>query len=98
MTAINTSGIRLFTPGRYFMLISVLCAFIAACGGDGQDPDPFVEDFGLAFVARPLQFDDMGILIQPDIREALSFNPGGDLMFRELASPSASQRNVTAGW
>ncbi len=76
----------------------MLCAFIAGCGGDGQDPDPFVEDLGIAFVARPLGFDAMGVLVQPDIREALTFNPGGDLIFRELASPEAPERNVTASF
>ena len=85
----------MITTGLYFMLISMLCAFIASCGGGGQDPDPFVEDFGLAYVMRPLGFDDMGVLVQPDIREALTFNPGGDLIFRELASPEAPERNVT---
>ena len=32
----------------------MLCIFLAACGGggsdSGQDPDPFIEDFGIAFV------------------------------------------------
>ena len=66
----------------------MLCICLAACGGDKQDPDPFVEDFGIAYVQRPLAFDDMGMLVQPDIREALAFNPGADLIYRELASPT----------
>ncbi|MDH3527023.1 MAG: hypothetical protein OEM43_05925 [Gammaproteobacteria bacterium] len=66
-------------------------------GGDGQDPDPLVEDFGIAFVMRPLELDDTGVALQPDIREIESFTPGGDLFYRDLASPSAVERNITAG-
>ena len=83
-------------------LIGVVCALSAvlqACGGgDGQDPDPLVEDFGIAFVSRPLAVDMNDELLQPDIRELLTFSPGGDLFYRELASPSASQRNVTGSF
>ena len=67
-------------------------------GGGSQDPDPFVNDSGLAFVQRPLMMDDSGELIQPDIREVLTFNAGADLFYRELASPSAPERNVTGGF
>ena len=76
---------------------------LVACGGDGsggvfgggQDPDPLVEDFGIAYVKRPLDFDMDGNVIQPDIREIQDFIPGGDLFYRELASPSANTRNIT---
>jgi hypothetical protein len=79
-------------------LTGLLCICLAACGGDKQDPDPFVEDFGIAFVQRPLVFDDMEVLVQTDIREVLSFNAGADLIYRELASPTASQFSVTAAF
>ncbi len=55
-------------------------------------------DAGIAYVSRPLAFDSTGGVIQPDIREALRFNPGADLIYRESASPSASERNVTASF
>jgi hypothetical protein len=61
----------------------------------GQSQDPLVEDIGFAYVRRPLSFDTNGELIKPDRREVLTFTPGGDLLYRELASPSASVRNVT---
>ena len=81
--------------------VSLLCAIVlTACGGGGgsggTDADPFVEDAGIAFVRRPLAVDDEGELVQPDVREALVFNPGADLFYRELSSPSAPQRNLTA--
>ena len=73
--------------------------FLGGCGGGsgsgGQDPDPLVEDFGVAFVRRPLEIDTSGTAIQPDIRELESFTPGGDLFDRDLASPSAAEHNIT---
>lgn len=70
---------------------------LAGCGGtgDGQDPDPLVEDFGIAFVMRPLEIDAGGVVDQADIREAEGYSAGGDLYYRDLASPSATTRNVT---
>lgn len=83
-------------------IVCVVCALsvvLQACGGgDGQDPDPLVEDFGIAFVRSPLVVDMSNMLMQPDIREAVSFNAGGDLFYRDLASPSATQRNVTGSF
>ena len=76
-----------------------LCGVLASCGsGDGQDPDPLVEDFGIAFVRHPLVIDDAGVLQQPDIRRVQTFNAGGELFFRDLASPSAPERNVTGSF
>jgi hypothetical protein len=72
-------------------------ALLTGCGGgDGQDPDPLVEDFGIAYVRRPLELNNSGTAIQLDVREVESFTPGGDLYYRDLASPSAPERNITA--
>jgi len=95
--------IRYLRADHKVALTGLLCVCLTACGGGGggdggQDPDPFVEDFGIAFVQRPLLFDDMGALLQADIRDALAFNPGAELIYRELASPSAPQRTVTAAF
>jgi len=79
--------------------ICCLWILLVACGdggsSGGQDPDPLVEDTGIAYVRRPLSFDVNNELIKPDRREVLTFTPGGDLFYRELASPTASVRNVT---
>lgn len=80
-------------------VVCVLSVVLQACGGgEGQDPDPLVEDYGIAFVRRPLVVDMNNMLVQPDIREVLTFNPGADLFYRDLASPSAPQRNITASF
>lgn len=69
---------------------------LSACGGGASTsssagPDPLVEDFGIAYVKRPVPAMDTA-----DAREVDTFNPGADLFFRDLASPSANERNITA--
>ena len=76
-------------------LLLVACGGAGSGIGSGQDPDPLVEDYGIAYVMRPLDFDMGGNVIQPDIREIQDFIPGGDLYYRDLASPSAQTRNIT---
>ncbi|VAW78311.1 FIG00785302: hypothetical protein [hydrothermal vent metagenome] len=70
---------------------------LTACGGGGGSGgsgtlDPLVADFGIAYVRQPVPEEDTA-----DIRDPASFTPGGQLIFRDLASPSASERNLTAG-
>ena len=86
-----TNGHR---PLAAAVLLLVLAILSTGCGGGGGsgDLDPIVEDFGIAYVRRPVTIPD-----QSDVREVLSFRAGGDLFFRELASPSADERNITIG-
>ena len=95
-TITHNPGYRVNAMNGIAMLLGML--MLTACGGGDQDPDPFVEDLGIAFVRRPVVTDNAGQLVQPDIRQALEFNPGADLFYRELASPSAPQRNVTGAF
>ena len=78
-----------------FCSLSVLLVACGSGSGGGQDPDPLVEDIGIAYVQRPLSFDSNDELIKPDRREVLTFTPGGDLLYRDFASPSAKVRNIT---
>ena len=65
---------------HHVMLAGLAVIFVTACGGSGgQDPDPLIEDYGIAYVRHPVQRDDTGNLVQPDIREAIPFNAGADL-------------------
>ena len=82
-------------------LLSVL-SFIAGCEsgegvqlGNGQDPDPVVIDFPIAYIKAPLPLDDDGEFQQSDVRELISFDFGGDVYFRDRASPSALDVNIT---
>ncbi len=65
--------------------------------GGGQEPDPVVLDFPLAYVKRPLLVDDNGNLLTANVREPAAFNPGAELLVRDRASPSAPEHSITAG-
>ncbi len=85
---------------RFAVLLTSTLLF-AACGGGGvsigggQDPDPVILDFPIAYVRAPLPVDANGNLVQQDVREQLTFNVGSDLFFRDRASPSADDFNIT---
>jgi hypothetical protein len=64
-------------------------------GSGGQSPDPLIEDIGIAYVRRPLSYDANDVLIKPDTRDVLTYTPGGDLFYKQLASPSGEVKNVT---
>ena len=77
-------------------------AILAACSqgdgvsiGTGQDADPVVIDFPIAYVRAPIPTDDNGNFAQSDLREQITFDFGADLFFRDRASPSAEAINVT---
>ncbi len=83
-----------------------LCLFAAvllgACGGgdgvsvgSGQDQDPVIVDFPIAYIKVPLPVDDQGVFVESDARELITFNFGADLYFRDRASPSALDVNIT---
>lgn len=78
-------------------------AAIAACDGanqgvqigTGQNPDPVVIDFPIAYVKTPVPTDNNGIFQQTDLREQITFDVGGNLFFKDRASPSALDVNIT---
>ena len=82
------------------MFVTVL---FAACDGanqgvqigTGQNPDPVVIDFPIAYIKAPIPTDNNGIFQQSDLREQISFDFGADLYFKDRASPSATGINVT---
>jgi hypothetical protein len=81
---------------------ALFAALLVGCGGGGGGgqgiDDPLTGAAGIAYVSRPLAVDPNGAVIQPDVRDALSFSPGADLIYRELAAPGAPERNVTAAF
>ena len=57
--------------------LSLVCIAIGACSkgegvqlGTGQDPDPVVVDFPIAYIKSPLPTDDNGVFEQQDLRIA----------------------------
>ena len=82
--------------------LSLACITIAACSkgegvqlGTGQNPDPVVIDFPIAYIKAPLPVDDNGIFEQQDLREQITFDFGADLYFRDRAAVGADAINVT---
>jgi hypothetical protein len=65
--------------------------------GGGQNPDPAVQDFPVAYVKRPLLLDDQGALLTFDVRDPTAFMPGAELFIRDRASASAQETSITAG-
>ena len=71
--------------------ISVAALFAACDGanqgvqiGTGQNPDPVVIDFPIAYVKQPIPVDDNGEFEQQDLREQITFQVGwsSSLRFR----------------
>ncbi len=90
---------------RDALFVVAICLLVGSVGcsggGDvnlagGQGPDPVVLDVPIAYVKRPLPVDDDGDLVASDIRELITFDIGADLYVRDRASPSATERNITA--
>ncbi len=67
---------------------------LLGCGGD-QEPDPVTDDYVIAYVKRPVQFDNQNEIVQPNFTRLSTFNEGGDLYIKDRASPSAKEKNVT---
>ena len=83
--------------------VTTACALlVAACSsgegvqlGTGQDPDPVIIDFPIAYIKSPIPTDDNGVFEQTDLREQINFDFGADLFFRDRAAVGAEPVNIT---
>jgi len=98
----STKGIT--EKATRMVALSIVVLIFTACGGgdgvqlgSGQDPDPVVIDFPIAYIKSPLPVDDNGVFQQQDLREQITFEFGADLYFRDRASPSSEAINITEG-
>ena len=102
LAQIRTEG----SIGKGMRLLALLVASFAlvSCDGanqgvqigNGQNPDPVVVDFPIAYIKAPLVFDeDDGTLVDTDLRELVSFDFGADLYVKDRASTSSPAINVT---
>ena len=90
-----------------YIAAAMSCVIMAACGsggsgggvslGSGQDADPVVMDFPIAYVQRSLLLDSNGDLQTTRVRDAVTFQPGAALIVRDRASPSAAETRLTDG-
>lgn len=102
-TPLRLTGTTLSRRKLEVAVLLLVCAVLSACGGSGdgvsigsgQDADPVVVDFAIAYVRAPLAVDNQGQFQPSDARELITFNFGADLFFRDRASPSALAVNVT---
>ena len=86
---------RVAVNARRLALISMSCA-LAACGGgsggtSGAEAVVVEGDFPVVFAKR-----DVSAVGNPT--DGAIFRPGGDLMMRDLSSPSAVTANITADY
>ena len=101
----KAATVKRFRTTRALAVLAPLALAAAGCNsggegdtvgfGSGQAPDPVALEFPIVYVKRPVPVDDDGMLVDEDIREVLSFNPGADLYFRDRASPSTPDVNIT---
>ena len=82
--------------------LALVCIAIAACSkgegvqlGTGQNPDPVIADFPIAYVKAPLPTNANGVFEQQDLREQITFDFGADLYFRDRAAVGAEPINIT---
>lgn len=91
-----------------FISVLLLSVFISNCTsggatveGSGQDDDPVVVDFPIAYIKRtvPVEIDDNDVEQPAEevLREPINFFPGANLFVRDRATPSAAETNITEG-
>lgn len=64
--------------------------------GSGQDADPAVVDFPIAYVRRSLPVDEDGAPMVFDARQLIDFAGGAELVLRDRASPTSLETSLTA--
>ena len=91
-----------FSLLRQIGLVCCSALFLSACGsgqvggsGGGQEPDAVVQDLPIVYVKRTIPIDENGNLISLNLLEPAEFNPGAELLLRELASPSANEISLS---
>ena len=80
------------------LIVAGLEVTLTGCGPTtgAQGQDPVVRDYPVAFIKRPLIFDDDGDLVGDDVRRPDRFSPGAVLYLKERASPQASALDISS--
>jgi hypothetical protein len=85
---------------RFRWLILLPLALMSGClaGGSGSDStDPVVVENPVAFVERPLLFDEnSGALEGDNLAEPAAFRPGARLLLKDRAAPDAAATDITS--
>ena len=65
--------------------------------GSDQAADPVVVENAVAYIKRPLLFDENnGSLLADDLRQPAMFRPGARLFLKDRASPAAPARDISS--
>ncbi len=92
---------RLILVWLAYIFISSCTSGGATVDGVGQDDDPVVVDFPIAYVKRSipvtLDNDDVEQPAEELLREPINFFPGAGLYIRDRATPSAAETHITEG-
>ena len=91
----SRQGFRLAAIGAAAIAIAACSQGDGVSIGTGQDPDPVVVDFPIAYIRAPLPTDDDGEFEQDDLREQITFDFGADLFYRDRASAASEEINIT---
>ncbi|ENO13065.2 hypothetical protein J057_16745 [Marinobacter nanhaiticus D15-8W] len=86
------------SPKLGLVVVVSLTLVTAGCrssGGSDQEADPVVVENAVAFIKRPLAFDN-DTLMGDDRRDPEAFRPGARLYVKDRASPSARSRDITS--
>lgn len=75
--------------------LTLVTAGCRSSGGSDQEADPVVVENAVAFIKRPLVFDN-DTLMGDDRREPQAFRPGARLYIKDRASPSVPSRDITS--
>lgn len=84
---------------RLNAILIAAAILLSGCQGERQKPDAVTVDFPIAYVKRPVPVvlvDGVETIEEVDIRVSRIFQAGADLYLRDRASPSATERNITA--
>jgi Hydrazine synthase alpha subunit middle domain len=104
---VNDRDLRFFNKWMRAHAPAVLCALsvgtlLSGCSlgktGDSTAFCPVVEEGAVAFVKRPLQFDENNpnTLIADDLREPQAFRPGARLFIKANVLPSSEAVDITS--
>jgi hypothetical protein len=98
----NRNKISQKSPLSGLLMALLIVTGLTACGGglsgDENETDPVVVDNPVAFIKRPLQFEENAPtdLAQSDIRDPSAFNPGAVLYLKDRATPTAAVRDISS--
>lgn len=91
--------VALQRPSLRVALLTVPLILMAGCLADsgGNTTDPVAVENPVAFVERPLVFDDNnGSLVGDNVAEPAAFRPGARLFLKDRAAPDAAARDISS--